>query len=91
MTQSLSSPPVATALLDTPPDSLRLVTCPSCHTTHASLTQQALDAGGEWRCVRCGQNWDARRLQTVAAYAIWAAAHESTAQTGGRFKIINKG
>jgi hypothetical protein len=76
MTQSLSSPRLAAALLETPSDTLRLAICPLCHTPHASLTYQALQAGGDWRCLRCGQRWDARRLDTVAAYAAWVAEHE---------------
>ncbi len=45
-----------------------VVTCPMCHTP-ASLAQSAIDAG--WRCVTCGQHWDAERLRVVAAYAAW--------------------
>jgi uncharacterized paraquat-inducible protein A len=56
------------------PDGSRLVSCPLCHTTHPSLTRDALQAGENWRCVRCGQRWGARRLATVAAYAAWVAA-----------------
>ena len=41
-----------------------------CHTS-AGPSQSALEAGGDWRCVRCGQRWDAARLATVAAYAAW--------------------
>ena len=76
MIQPLSSPRATAALLELPSDTLRPVTCPSCHTTHGSLTQEALQAGGVWVCVRCGQGWDAHRLATVAAYAVWAAEHE---------------
>jgi hypothetical protein len=47
-----------------------------CHTPHPSLTHQALEAGSDWRCVRCGQLWGARRLETVAAYAAWVAERE---------------
>ena len=63
--------PHATAvLLDDEQDILRRATCPMCHTS-ATLSQSALEAGGDWRCVRCGQHWDAARLATVAAYAAW--------------------
>jgi len=66
-----SAPPHATAvLLDDEQDILRSATCPLCHTS-ATLSQSALEAGGDWRCVRCGQHWDAARLATVAAYAAW--------------------
>jgi ribosomal protein L37AE/L43A len=67
---SLSRPHVPTALLDDEPDALAPVTCPMCH-TRASLTRSALDAGGAWRCLRCGQHWDATRLAAVAQYAAW--------------------
>jgi len=72
-----SLPRATTALLETAPDTLRLATCPLCHTTHASLTEEALQAGADWRCLRCGQQWDAGRLAAVVAYAAWAAEHES--------------
>ena len=62
-------------LLDDEPDIIASATCPLCHTS-ATLTQSALEAGGDWRCVRCGQQWDARRLATVAAYTAWAVDHE---------------
>jgi hypothetical protein len=63
------------ALLDDEPDILRSATCPLCHTS-ATLTQSAFAAGGDWRCVRCGQHWDARRLATVAGYAAWTVDHD---------------
>ena len=63
---------LATAvLLDDEQDIARHAVCPMCHTS-ATVTQSAIEARGEWRCVRCGQHWDARRLATVAAYAEWA-------------------
>jgi hypothetical protein len=39
-----------------------------CHTP-TSATQNAIEGGGDWRCIRCGQHWDARRLAAVATYA----------------------
>ena len=72
-------------LLDDEPDILRSATCPLWHTS-ATLTQSALEAGGDWRCVRCGQHWDAGRLATVAAYAAWAVDHDGVgrrATSGG--------
>jgi predicted Zn finger-like uncharacterized protein len=80
MTQPPSTRRV-TALLEAPPDTSRLVTCPLCHTKHASLTHEALQAGGEWRCSRCGQRWNARRLATVAAYATRVAEREGVTST----------
>ena len=53
-------------------EALRTATCPMCHTP-ASLTHHAIEAGADWRCVRCGQHWDAARLATVARYAAWRA------------------
>ena len=61
-----SQPRVTTTVLDNV-----LVTCPMCHAP-TSLTPDAIDAGADWRCVRCGQLWDATRLSAVAAYAAWA-------------------
>lgn len=82
MTLSVSA---ATAtLLDDEPDRLSSARCPLCHTA-AILTRSALEAGGDWRCVRCGQHWDARRLATVTAYAAWAVDHDCAGRraTGG--------
>src|SRR3954451_8701635 len=52
--------------------------CRLCHTP-APLTQRGVDAGGEWRCVRCGQHWNAARLAAVAGYAAWVDTHERAA------------
>jgi hypothetical protein len=70
---------VATTVLDDDRDDSRLLNCPMCHTP-TSLTQAAVDAGGDWRCVRCGQHFDAARLAALAAYAVWVA--ERTAGVG---------
>ena len=68
---SSSSRPNATAVLpDDGLDILPAVTCPMCHTS-AALSRSALAAAGAWRCVRCGQHWDAPRLEAVAAYVAW--------------------
>jgi ribosomal protein L37AE/L43A len=75
MIHSVSRPQTSVALLDDEADAGQAVTCPMCH-AGASLTRSALDAGGAWRCVRCGQDWDARRLTGVAAYALWVADHD---------------
>lgn len=53
------------------------VVCPGCHTPHPSLTGEGLAAGLGWKCVRCGQRWDAGRLTSVAAYQAWVAARET--------------
>jgi predicted Zn finger-like uncharacterized protein len=63
------------ALLDDDQGVLLPATCPMCH-TRASVTESAIESGGEWRCVRCGQHWDAARLAAVATYAAWVADHD---------------
>lgn len=52
-------------------------TCPSCHTPDAVVTNAAVGAGADWRCQRCGQRWDGRRLAAVAAYAEWDAEYRA--------------
>ena len=49
-----------------------------CHTS-AALSQSALEAGGAWRCLRCGQHCDAARLAAVDAYAAWSVDHDRAA------------
>jgi transcription elongation factor Elf1 len=49
-------------------------TCPLCHTADLLTTPDALAAGATWVCTTCGQRWSATRLETVAAYARYAAA-----------------
>ena len=71
MAHDLSPPLAAPGLLD----AIGPATCPACH-TGTSMTQNTLDAGGAWRCVRCGQQWDAGRLAAVAAYAAWVVDRE---------------
>jgi hypothetical protein len=65
------------------PDGSRLVSCPLCHTTHPSLTRNAVQAGEDWRCNRCGQRWGARRLAAVAAYAAWDATQGTRVRMRG--------
>jgi predicted Zn finger-like uncharacterized protein len=52
-------------------------TCPFCHTRNMSLSNDALATGAWWRCPRCGQRWDARRLAAVAAYAASVAREKA--------------
>lgn len=54
-------------------------TCPSCHTEDLTMTNGAVEAGAHWNCSRCGQLWDAVRLKTVAAYAVWLAGRTAGA------------
>ncbi len=79
MVHNLSRSPATIALLDDEPDVGPSATCPTCH-TRASLTQAALEAGGDWRCVRCGQHWDAARLASVAQYAAWVVERGQAAR-----------
>lgn len=60
---------------------LGFATCPSCRTTDATMTYDALGKGADWLCARCGQKWSATRLATVAAYAAWVTGQ--TAQPRG--------
>ena len=80
MVHSLSPSPTSSTLLDDEADLVGSVTCPMCH-ADASMTRSALAAGGAFRCVRCGQHWDARRLTAVAGYAVWVADRVSRGQT----------
>jgi predicted Zn finger-like uncharacterized protein len=81
MVHRLSRPSATVALLDDETDAVRPATCPMCH-TRVSLTQSALEAGAAWRCVRCGQHWDAARLTTVAAYAAWVVERDRADKRG---------
>ena len=81
MDRNASSIAETTALRDERDLSQRAV-CPGCHTPHPSLTREGLAAGVGWKCVRCGERWDARRLATVAAYAAWVAGRETAATAG---------
>ena len=81
MAQHSSLPTVTTALFDVEPVVSRFATCPLCHTTSQSMTTDALAAGADWQCVRCGQRWSAGRMATVAAYTPWDLDRE---ERGGR-------
>ena len=81
MAPNVSRVDATVLLLDDEPDVLRSPTCPMCHTS-ATLSPSALEAGGDWRCVRCGQHWDARRLATVAAYAAWTVERDRGGRIG---------
>ena len=83
MTPSRSLPQTAAALADADQAVSRYAMCPLCGTAHPSLTQSALEAGGEWRCARCGQHWDAARLVAVAAYAAWVVERDDVGRRTG--------
>jgi hypothetical protein len=81
MASSFSGTDATAVLLDDDQDIVRPAICPMCHTS-ATLSQSALEAGGDWRCVRCGQRWDAARLEAVAAYTAWAVDHDRVGRRG---------
>ena len=76
MTLTPTLPRQVATLVDREPRTSGVALCPMCHTTHPSLTEDLLEAGCDWLCVRCGQRWDAARLQTVRAYAEWTREHK---------------
>jgi hypothetical protein len=53
-----------------------------CHTVDAAMTANALASGGYWLCIRCGQEWDANRLATRAAYTEYAERTRGLAFAG---------
>jgi hypothetical protein len=55
------------------------MTCPLCHTVDTTLSSESFAAGIAATCPRCGQIWTAKRLETVAAYATYAAARTAGA------------
>jgi ribosomal protein L37AE/L43A len=57
---------------------VRSAMCPLCQTS-ATIR---LDAGDAWRCGRCGQLWDSRRLGAVAGFEAWAALRRTTDARG---------
>ena len=70
---SKGSPMMRLPLADTRHELLPFATCPSCRTTDATMTYDALGKGTDWQCARCGQKWSATRVATVAAYAAWVS------------------
>lgn len=81
MAYSDSRPNTTALLLDDERDGLRRATCPMCHTP-TSVTQNAIEAGSDWRCVRCGQHWDASRLARFRTYAAWVADFDRVDRRG---------
>jgi hypothetical protein len=73
--RSVPAPRAAAALIDDEPDVLAAATCPMCQ-TRSSLSHTGVESGSAWRCVRCGQQWEANRLAAVAGYAAWAVGHD---------------
>lgn len=56
-----------------------VATCPSCRTADATMSSDALRNGVDWQCARCGQKWNATRLETAAAYAEWVSQQTTSA------------
>jgi predicted Zn finger-like uncharacterized protein len=70
--------PLTPAMEPAPP-----VACPSCHTARQQGTQQVAAAGGDWRCGRCGEQWTASRLATVAEHDARDRERENAATERG--------
>lgn len=78
---------LATAvLLDDEQDIARHAVCPMCHTS-ATVTQSAIEAGGDWRCVRCvhAHRPPSDRGRMVMARQRSAAASVGSASSSIRF------
>jgi len=75
VTTMVASRPSLNAPSALAPALIGLAVCPSCHTQDPSMTNLAVSAGADWQCSRCGSRWDAVRLATVAAYAVWVSEH----------------
>jgi ribosomal protein L37AE/L43A len=75
MTHSSPQPQPAAARPDNTLDLSQGASCPMCHTPTAT-TRREVQAGSAWRCVRCGQHWDATRLAAVAAYSVWKSERD---------------
>ena len=88
MVSTVAPDPSMSALSTLAPALAGPATCPACHTADLTMTASAVAAGADWRCARCGQRWDARRLATVAAYALWQSKRtvpaSDHASLGGR-------
>ena len=55
----------------------------------AAVTNDALSKGTDWECARCGGQWNATRLATAAAYALWLFGYNNAA--GGACPDLNSG
>ena len=51
------------------------------------MAKLTVGAVADWRCSQCGSRWNALRLATVAAYAVWVAEHPA-ASTARRQEIV---
>jgi hypothetical protein len=51
------------------------------------VTNDALSNGTDWECARCGGQWNATRLATAAAYALWLSGHNNAASRGHHERV----
>jgi hypothetical protein len=65
-----------------PCEYLDYATCPLCHTTDTTMTNDAVRSGADWLCGRCGQTWSGARLATVTAYEVWVSLQTTQPQGG---------
>ena len=68
MTLTLSRPHHVATLVDLEPRTSGVALCPMCETTRPSENEDLRETGCDWLCVRCGQRWDATRLQTAVIF-----------------------
>jgi transposase-like protein len=73
---SIRSWALMATLLAVAPKLQAFATCPSCHTTGTTMTNDAVEAGADWQCERCGRTWNAVRLATAAEYALWVSGRD---------------
>ena len=55
--------------------SVQSPTCPLCHTLHLTGALDSPRTNTAWTCTKCGQTWTPERLETVASYERYVAAH----------------
>ena len=60
--------------------SINSVECLLCHTVHTESFAE--NPGRSWRCTRCGQRWDAARLEVVGGYQQWLRTEAATILNG---------
>ena len=89
MTLRSSLSHVKAAVLDAEQDAWLFLVCPMCHTS-TCLTQGAVDAGADCRCITCGQRWDAIRLSTVAAYTAAVAERAAVGKGAERAPLSHR-
>lgn len=53
---------------DVPDDVLPPVMCPVCRSTDLTTTSKTVTSSSYWRCLKCGEIWNAKRLEEGARY-----------------------